>query len=344
MPNDFKWTAWGDNPRRVFGAVLNGHDSQAAPIAWARLLPREDDASHTMHDPQFAEFVLHVFPRIASGAPAPAPAANLAAWHDRLGRVLTLPEAFANFLAYDLGLATTGEPPAQIGISLDTPHTMTELVDTEDIPVLAGTSAATWFLAWAIADPEGQTAPGVTHSWLTQMCDSTLHLDGYEPFLDALANPPQRPADTAPTAGAVAPVLPPPGDAESAVQRLKQALPDPTRRVELADLVNSEVQQLAAQVSDTTQHPLINVPFADQLTAYEKESATAASLLATGVFHDDDQTHTSLWIRSLKGSCPPGGRSPKPIIPSPRRCATTQRSYAYGQWASAPSWPTAKTF
>jgi hypothetical protein len=297
VPNDFKWTPWGDNPRRVFGAVLNGNDPQAAPLAWARLLLREDGASHTMHDPQFAEFVLHVFPRTASGDPTPA--ANLAAWYDRLTRALTLPEAFANFLAHDLDLATTGEPPAQIGISLDTPHSMTELVDTEDIPVLAGTSAAPWFLAWAIADPEGQTAPGVTHTWLTQMCDSALHLDGYELFLDALTNPPQRSAGTAPTAGPVAPVLPPPGEAESAVQRLKRALPDPTRRVELADLVNSEVQQLATQISDTTRHPLIGVPFADQLTAYEKETATAASLLATGVFHDD-QAHTSLWIRSLK--------------------------------------------
>jgi hypothetical protein len=296
VPENFTWTAWGDKPRRVFGAVLNGNDSRAAPIAWARLLLHEDGASHTTHDPQFAELVLHIFPRTVSGDPA---CANLAAWYDRMTRALALPEAFANFLARDLTLATTSEPAAQIGVSLDTPHTMTELVDPEDITTLAGTSAVPWFLGWAIADSDGEPAPELVRTWLTQMCDSTLYLDGYEPVLEALTSPPQRPVHAAPTAGPGFTVQPSPSSDESAVQRLKQALPDPARRVELADLVNSEVQQLAAQISDTTRHPLIDVPFADQLTAYEKESATAASLLATGVFHDD-QAHTSLWLRSLR--------------------------------------------
>src|SRR5215470_12582958 len=38
------------------------------------------------------------------------------------------------------------------------------------------------------------------------------------------------------------------------------------------------------------------------------------------------------------GSCPPDGRSLEHTTPSPKPCGTTQRSCAYGQWASAPSW------
>jgi hypothetical protein len=91
----------------------------------------------------------------------------------------------------------------------------------------------------------------------------------------------------------------PPITADMAVQRLKRALPDPTRRIELTDLVNREIQWLAAQTADTTRHPLGGVPFADQLIGYEEETATAARLLATGVF-DDDGTYDPLWIRSLQ--------------------------------------------
>ena len=86
---------------------------------------------------------------------------------------------------------------------------------------------------------------------------------------------------------------------EIAVQRLKQALPDPTRRIEVSDLVDGETQRLAARIADTARHPLGGMPFADQRTAYEEETAVSACLLATGVFHGDEM-HAPLWIRSLQ--------------------------------------------
>jgi hypothetical protein len=91
----------------------------------------------------------------------------------------------------------------------------------------------------------------------------------------------------------------PPFTADIAVQRLKRALPDPRRRIELFDLVDGEIQQLASRTADTTRHPLSGVSFTDQFTAYEQESVTAARLLATGVFHGGEQ-HAALWIRSLR--------------------------------------------
>ena len=297
VPDGFTWTAWGDQPRRVFGAVLNGSDQQAAPIAWARLLLPEDGAS-TMNESRCAELVLHVYPRTPGGDPAPA--ANLAAWYDRLTGAIALPGALAQSLTDDLGLVTAAEPPAQIGVSLDTPSSMTDLVDPEDITMLAGTSAPTWFLGWAVADPDGQAASGLALTWLTQMCDSTLHLNGYEPVLEAITNLGQAPGRTVPETGQVLTVQDAsPAATEVAVQRLKEALPDPARRVELSDLVNREIQQLAAQISDTTRHPLIDVPFADQLASYEEESATSACLLANGAFYGDE-AQVPLWIRSLR--------------------------------------------
>ncbi|HUZ55944.1 MAG TPA: hypothetical protein VMU94_25885 [Streptosporangiaceae bacterium] len=45
--------------------------------------------SRSMHDARSAELVLHVYLRTPEGDPAPA--ADLATWHDRLTRALALP-------------------------------------------------------------------------------------------------------------------------------------------------------------------------------------------------------------------------------------------------------------
>jgi len=90
---------------------------------------------------------------------------------------------------------------------------------------------------------------------------------------------------------------------EIAVQQLKRALPDPRRRIELSDLVDGEVQTLVSRIMDRTRHPLAAGGSAEDLfeqrDAYEAEARTAARLLATGVFYDED-AHASLWVRSLQ--------------------------------------------
>ena len=85
---------------------------------------------------------------------------------------------------------------------------------------------------------------------------------------------------------------------EIAVQRLKRALPDSTRRIELADLLKGEIQRLASRIADTSRHPLAGVPFAEQRATYEEESSISARMLAIGVFYGDE-AQASLWKRSL---------------------------------------------
>ena len=294
---DDRWTPWDGHGRFNFGAVL-GRGDETAPIAWARLLLPQADPLPFGYDPRSAVFILHVYPRSPDGDPAPA--ANLASWHDRFVRALAIPGAQAAFLAQDLGLATTGDQPVQAGVYLDAPHSMIELVDTEDLKFLPGSPASSWFMGWAISRPDGRRASDLAREWLVQMCDNTLHVDAYEPYLEDLADPRQAPADTGPS---VSQILPDqnasPITAEIAVRRLKQALPDPTRRIEVSDLVDGEIQRLAARIADTERHPLGGMPLADQRTAYEEETAVSACLLATGVFHGDEM-HAPLWVRSLQ--------------------------------------------
>src|SRR5262249_31171764 len=89
---------------------------------------------------------------------------------------------------------------------------------------------------------------------------------------------------------------------EIAVQLLKRVLPDPSRRIELYDLVEGQVQELVSRINDRTRHPLAAVEAIDvigQRNAYEAESRTVARLLATGVFHGE-AVHEDLWVRWLQ--------------------------------------------
>jgi SIR2-like protein len=92
---------------------------------------------------------------------------------------------------------------------------------------------------------------------------------------------------------------------EIAVQQLKRALPDPTRRIEVSDLVDGQVQQLVSRINDRTRHPLVAVPpgapydAAGQRDAHEAESGTVARLLAVGAFYGED-AQDFMWLRSLQ--------------------------------------------
>ena len=91
----------------------------------------------------------------------------------------------------------------------------------------------------------------------------------------------------------------PPISADIALQRLKRALPDPNRRIELFDLLDNETQGLVSQIGDRTRHPLGGMPFEEQLARYEADTGTLARMLATGIFHGE-RTQAALWIRCLQ--------------------------------------------
>jgi len=108
------WRARDDNPRHNFAAILSLPDTEEAPVAWARLLTPEEMTRRHGRDFRCAYFVLYVEPRTAAGAPAPA--ADLVSWYQRLSGALKLPAALAAFLVDDLGLSTADDPAAEVAI------------------------------------------------------------------------------------------------------------------------------------------------------------------------------------------------------------------------------------
>jgi hypothetical protein len=178
------WRARDDNPRHNFAAILSLPDSEAAPVAWARLLLPEEMTRRYGRDFRRAYLVLYVEPRSPDGSPAPA--ASLVSWHQRLSEALKLPGALAAFLAEQLGLSTSTEPAAEVGVWLKASRALTELIDVDGYVSVEGSTQSNWYMGFAVGETDGQRLGDLAETWLRQLCDSTLHLDDYEADLASL--------------------------------------------------------------------------------------------------------------------------------------------------------------
>jgi len=98
----------------------------------------------------------------------------------------------------------------------------------------------------------------------------------------------------------------PPISRAMAVARLKRALPDPVRRIELYDLLDREVTSVVDRVQDTQRYPLAPLPdatnqvFDDRISDLRSDVDTLLYLLTHGLFHDDDTAHDALWVRVVQ--------------------------------------------
>ena len=94
---------------------------------------------------------------------------------------------------------------------------------------------------------------------------------------------------------------------DMAVARLKKALPDPSRRIEFADLIDDAVKTItggaARQISST------GTPYTDSVLACRADSDVLLHLLAHGVFHDNG-AHRDLWRRTRERLVRIRGRIP----------------------------------
>lgn len=92
---------------------------------------------------------------------------------------------------------------------------------------------------------------------------------------------------------------------DMAVTRLKKAIPNPLRRIELFDLINGEANEIVRYAQDPVNVPVflggqINPDdYGLRLDAMRSQSDTLLHLMATGVFHDDG-THIELWTHAIQ--------------------------------------------
>ncbi|MEV5886580.1 SIR2 family protein [Streptomyces sp. NPDC052020] len=92
---------------------------------------------------------------------------------------------------------------------------------------------------------------------------------------------------------------------ELSVARLKRALPDPVRRIELHELVDAEAMRVVERLSDGDRYPPGERPpdpeaYRERLERYREDCDTLLHLMSVGAFHDEAGAHTRVWVRALQ--------------------------------------------
>ena len=177
------WKTLAGNGPRTLEAALTASENplEGVPTASALFLPPTPEESLYGRNGRAATLILYIEPRTADGQVRPA--TDLAAWCERFRLALALPHAFADFLAKDLGLATSNDPPTQLGIWLQSNQALTAMVDTEGLRMLPGSWPSNQFIGWALTAPDGGPADETARDLVIQLCEYTLHLDAYEQAL-----------------------------------------------------------------------------------------------------------------------------------------------------------------
>jgi hypothetical protein len=180
------WTRHAGNGVYSLEAVLGSADGK--PVASALFQPPVSGLQFYGRHEGVACLWLHIDPRGLRGT---VEQATLATWYQRFRLAIATTEVFATFLAEDLGLKTSGDPPARSGVMIETVGPIAELVDTGGLSPLPGAVLSNQFLGYAIADGEGESADHVAKDLLRQLCDHTLHLGDFEDALESATAVPE---------------------------------------------------------------------------------------------------------------------------------------------------------
>jgi hypothetical protein len=169
----------GHGPRTLEAALtVSENPMDGVPVASALFLPPTAGEALYGRNERAATLILYVEPQTADGQ-VPA-ASDLASWARRFNLALAVPGALADFLDSDLGLATSNDPPAQLGIWLQSYQPLTVMVDIEGLQMLPGSSPSNQYIGWTFAHADGKSAARVARDLTVQLCEYTLHLDDFE--------------------------------------------------------------------------------------------------------------------------------------------------------------------
>ena len=176
----------GNGPIVLEAALTAGENVlDGVPVASALLLPPMAGMARYGRDGRCATLLIYVEPRTVDGGVPPA--SGLTAWYERFGLALAVPGAFAEFLAKDLGMGTSDDPPAQLGVWLQSYHPLTTMVDVQGLKMLPGSSSSNQFIGWAFAAPDGSPEKRTARDLLSQLCEYSLHLDDFEQRLEEIS-------------------------------------------------------------------------------------------------------------------------------------------------------------
>ena len=174
VPAAAAWSKRAAYGPAVFEAVLtSGTDDDA--LASARLeLP--DGSNRYGRDGRYAALIIHV--RMGRADTSDAQAVAPAEWDARITRLLQAVPDIVGFIAGQLGLAVTAEPPAQVAVRIESPKDLAQLFDLSGLEALPGgqhmRQANGYFSAAAL---DGESADRAATRMIRHVLDYAFKID-----------------------------------------------------------------------------------------------------------------------------------------------------------------------
>ena len=181
LDQDLSWYSYASNgPLNNQAILARSADDNEAPVATA-ILNLNDPSMKFQHfqDPKRAELIVSIERRSESALSL----AQLQVW---FVKALKVPDAVAAFLGDDIGVPTCDEPAVHVGVELAGRSILTDLVDPGEVEEPPGIGRSRSFLIYLLADRAGKEPRLAAVDAIRGVCDSGLHVHGYEAQLDVL--------------------------------------------------------------------------------------------------------------------------------------------------------------
>lgn len=160
--------------------------------------------------------------------------------------------------------------------------------DTALVAALEGSPNHRYPLYWDSRSSRGETAQRI----LTNRSGRVIEASGADAMFEDLLG----------SVEALDRLSQPPLTTAMAVERLKRYMPDPVRRIDLHDLIMDAAVETASRIAAQPLHVdrLDGRVILDLWNGYLEAAAPITHLLVTGLWHDQDGTHTRLWVDTLQ--------------------------------------------
>jgi hypothetical protein len=179
QPNGVSWDSYRTNGPLNNEAILGHSGGDEAPPLATAILNLPDDARYQhFRDQQRAE--LHLMIEHRRSEPL-----TLADWRDWIVAALDLVPVFAQLLKH-VGLKTYDDIQTQVGVWLESPDTLYDLIDPGDVQRSPSNMATRTFPMYLLADRVGKKPKLAALDAIRACCDYGLHVHGYESQLDEL--------------------------------------------------------------------------------------------------------------------------------------------------------------
>lgn len=158
------------------------------------------------------------------------------------------------------------------------------------VAAVTASSARRYPLYWATRSPLGEVGRTLTSRSGVQVIEG---LTADEFFSDVLAR-----------VEAVESLADTPQSLAMNISRVKRALPNPTRRIELHDLFEEQLDALRTHLAARPMSAPSNDPQTFEMAHNEMvaRSETLVRMLGTGIYHDRDEEHADLWVHVLQSA------------------------------------------